>query len=280
MRSKTRFWKGITGVLVLIAALLVTGAAAAQEEDIELMGTVTALNPEEGTFEIEVENDTSELELITVLVPEDFNFDTLEAGDIIEVEGLFNQDGDLVLIDYSIEERSDDLDDEDDQEEEDEENYFCTSTEDQHPVAASMAETYGVSYEEIMAWFCGVEGEEGQEGTESVGLGQIMLALQTAEVTGESADTYLQSRKEGQGWGEIWQDADLIGKPDKKDPPGKIRERDQEGKPEDKMPPGLEKKQGICEEGEEGCEDWMPPGLQKKQENGDGEWVPPGQRGR
>jgi hypothetical protein len=280
MRSKTRFWKGITGVLVLIAALLVTGAAAAQEEEIELIGAVTAVSPENGSFQIEVEDESGELELITVLVPEDFNFDTLEAGDIIEVEGLFNQDGDLVLSDYSIEERSDDLDDEDDQEEEDEENYFCTSTEDQHPVAASMAETYGVSYEEIMAWFCGVEGEEGQEGTESVGLGQIMLALQTAEVTGESADTYLQSRKEGQGWGQIWQEADLIGKPDKKDPPGKIREQDQEGKPEDKMPPGLEKKQGICEEDEEGCEDWMPPGLQKKQENGDGEWVPPGQRGR
>mgnify|MGYP006288463741 CR=1 FL=1 len=280
MRSKSPFWKGITGVLVLIAALLVTGAAAAQEEEIELVGAVTAVSPENGSFQIEVEDESGELELITVVVPEDFNFDTLEAGDIIEVEGLFNQDGDLVLIDYSIEERSDDLDDEDDQEGEDEENYFCTSTEDQHPVAASMAETYGVSYEEIMAWFCGVEGEEGQEGTESAGLGQIMLALQTAEVTGESADTYLQSRKEGQGWGQIWQVADLTAKPDIKDPPGKIREQDEEGKPEDKKPPGLEKKQGICEEGEEGCEDWMPPGLQKKQENGDGEWIPPGQRGR
>jgi hypothetical protein len=161
---------------------------------------------------------------------------------------------------------------------------FCTDGEKTHPVAESMAETYGVTYEEVISWFCNEEAEN------SNGLGQIMLALQTAELTGEPVETYLGARADGMGWGQIWQEVgEKPGKPDKQVPPGQEKKEDKQGKPdgelqpglqskegdsEGELPPGLQKKQGECPEGEEfeECQEnnwgpdsnWLPPGLRNK----------------
>lgn len=113
---------------------------------------------------------------------------------------------------------------------------FCSGTDDYvHPVAQAIAENYDTSYEQIMTWFCG-DGD--QSDPENPGLGQIMLALHTAETSrdGENAKDpayFLQQKAEGIGWGHIWQEAGLIGKDRARDP-GKP---DHAGPPQDKELP-------------------------------------------
>ena len=80
-------------------------------------------------------------------------------------------------------------------------NAFCANSERTHPVGARLAARYDVTYEQVMEWFC-----------EGMGFGQIMLALQTARLTDVEPATLLDRRSGGEGWGEIWQDAGLIGR--------------------------------------------------------------------
>ncbi|MDZ7844855.1 MAG: hypothetical protein U5K99_08660 [Anaerolineales bacterium] len=107
---------------------------------------------------------------------------------------------------------------------------FCSGTGDYvHPVAQAIADNYDTTYEQIMTWFC---GEEDQSGQENHGLGQIMLALQTAETSRERENAkdpaqFLQERAEGKSWGQIWQEEGLIGKDRARDP----------GKPDHAGPP-------------------------------------------
>ncbi len=273
--------KYLSLILVLAAALLVTGAAAAQEAEFELEGTVTAIDPDSSMLEVEVENELAEIENYTVQVGPNFDYESIAIGDLIEVQGITDADGNLVVSELNIQERTRDREQEMDGESD---GNFCTDGEKSHPVAESMAETYGLTYEEIIGWFCNEDAEN------SNGLGQIMLALETAELTGEPAETYLSAREEGMGWGQIWQEVgEKPGKPDKQDPPGQAKKEDKQGESESELPPGPQKKennsdgelppglqnnQGECPEGEdfEDCEeskwgldsDWLPPGQQKK----------------
>ncbi len=72
------------------------------------------------------------------------------------------------------------------------------------PVALRLAERYGESPEQVMAWFC-----------EGYGLGEIMHALSTAQEAREGADvdagTLLARKRELGGWGLVWQELGLIG---------------------------------------------------------------------
>lgn len=77
---------------------------------------------------------------------------------------------------------------------------FCAGVTGEHPLAAGIAETYGAGVDEIRGWYC----EDG------LGFGEIMLALTTARASGEPADELAARRVAGEGWGEIWQDLDLI----------------------------------------------------------------------
>jgi hypothetical protein len=81
-------------------------------------------------------------------------------------------------------------------------NFFCATPTAAHPVGARLAGLYGLSYEEVMGWFC--EGGHG--------FGQIMLALRTAEALDGIPDDYLERRAEGEGWGRIWRGEGLIGR--------------------------------------------------------------------
>jgi hypothetical protein len=255
--------KYLSLILVLAAALLITGVAAAQEAEFELEGTVIAIDPDNSTLEVEVENDLGEIETYTVQVGPNFDFESIAIGDLIELKGTTDPDGNLVVSELKIQERARDREQEMDGEGD---GNFCTDAEKSHPVAESMAETYGVTYEEVISWFCNEEAENRN------GLGQIMLALQTAELTGEPVETYLGAREEGMGWGQIWQEVgEKPGKPDKQDPPGQVKKEDKQGDPASELPPGQQKKLGECpqEMTPEECEEYEW-GL-------DGEWIPPGQ---
>lgn len=112
-------------------------------------------------------------------------------------------------------------------EEPDGENFFCTDPDSTHPVGEALAESYGVSYEEVMGWFC----EDG------MGFGQIMLALHTAEATEGSPEDYLDRRANGEGWGEIWLDLALIGPPEGAGPPDEVGPPEGAGPPDEVGPP-------------------------------------------
>ena len=101
---------------------------------------------------------------------------------------------------------SNDDDSEELTQEEEEELAYCVGV-DPHPVAQRLAETYDVAYEEIMTWFC-----EGR-----YGLGEIMHALQTgSDEEGNTPGELLQMKTDMGGWGQVWQELGLIGKPDDK----------------------------------------------------------------
>jgi hypothetical protein len=103
---------------------------------------------------------------------------------------------------------------------EEEGSYFCENRKGEHPVAAGIAEKYEVDYETVIAWFCGDEDFVKPDG-DNFGFGEIMLALQTIALDDVelSAEEILEMRADGLGWGEIWQEFGLIGKPDHAGPP-------------------------------------------------------------
>ena len=217
----------ITLHLALTLALLIAPGVLAQEEDpteVEFTGTVMSIDLVAGTFTVE----TEEGDTFTVVPPEDFDLTTLQEGDEVEVEGTLAEDGTVLAISVKIEV----ADDEDDQDEVDDEiNYFCRpETEEQHPVAVAIAETYGVPEEQVMAWFC----ENG------FGFGQIMLALQTSQASGGDANELLARRSAGEGWGQIWISMELIGQESDAHPPGRPEDAgppEWAGPPEDAGPP-------------------------------------------
>jgi len=60
------------------------------------------------------------------------------------------------------------------------------------PVAQRLADSFGVSYAEIIGWHC-----------QGFGFGEIARAYLLANSTGDSASTYFAERQSGMGWGEI-----------------------------------------------------------------------------
>ena len=72
-----------------------------------------------------------------------------------------------------------------------------------NPVAEQIAAQFDASAEEVMGYFC-----------DGFGFGEILLAYTISEQTGIPVSELLAARDDGMGWGQIMQDADLIGKPD------------------------------------------------------------------
>ncbi|MBE2268636.1 MAG: hypothetical protein IAE80_10440 [Anaerolinea sp.] len=61
-----------------------------------------------------------------------------------------------------------------------------------HPAAEVIAERFDVPYDEVIGWHC-----------DGFGFGEITRAYVLAETTGETADSYLERRRGGEGWGQI-----------------------------------------------------------------------------
>jgi hypothetical protein len=69
----------------------------------------------------------------------------------------------------------------------------CTDTKNAHPVAARLAEAFGVPYDEIMRWHCQAK----------YGFGEIARAYLLAQATDKTVDEIFAMRANGQGWGQI-----------------------------------------------------------------------------
>jgi len=211
---------GRTILLALIMAVLTTGAAFASEgEEVEFVGTILSINPEDFTLEIEVDNEG---------VPEVY---LVQVGQ--------------VLTELKIQERARDQVKLQDGELE---SYYCTAEDQFHPVAMKAADTYGVDYSVIENYLCGEN---------PVPLGQIMLAMQTAAISDGDYTQYLDGF-ENISWGQIWQGLEIKGKPDHGTPPGQVQDKQGEEDGEEGDTKGKKNKDGEesqeCEEGELLCQ--------------------------
>jgi hypothetical protein len=208
-------------LLTAIALTLVTVMPVSAQEagsEVEITGTVVAIDEEAGNFTVETEEGESYL----VFPGEDFDFSTIAVDDTVTVKGTLNEDGTVSALEVMVEEQDDATDEEDTPST----GYYCVQSEEPHPFGALLAERYGTDYATLQAWFC-----------DGFGWGQIMLALQTSAITGDDPGALLELRSGGAGWGEIWQDLKLIGRPEHAGPPN---DEDGDGKPDFAGPPNDE----------------------------------------
>ncbi len=186
--------KFLFAVLAALIALALAAPALAAPGNKVIKGEVTALSA--ATFTVL----TNKGETIEVIPPAGFDLTTLNVGDAVLVKGRLQPDGKLAAEWIKMPGLSAD-DDMDKPEGAKDLSAYCSGAQTKpHPAAAKLAEKYGVTVEWIMGYFC-----------QGMGMGQIMLALRTAQVTGGDPDALLTQRGEGKGWGEIWQESKLIG---------------------------------------------------------------------
>ena len=208
---------------VMAMALAAVQPVAAQDagSDVQVTGTVTAIDEEADSFTIETESG----ETYTIVPGADFDFSTLAVGDTVQVEGTLNEDGTVAALTVTVGEEEP-VDGEDDPSN----GYYCRQSEDAHPFGERLAERYETDYETLQSWFC-----------DGFGWGQIMLALQTGEITGDDPADLLEARQDGEGWGQIWKRLKLIGRPEHAGPPN---DEDGNGRPDFAGPPDDEDDNG------------------------------------
>jgi hypothetical protein len=82
-----------------------------------------------------------------------------------------------------------------------EEPDYCTGAE-PHPTGERLAFEYGVTYDEIMTWFC-----------QGFGFGEIRLAYNIAYTMDVAIEEVFGLRSGGMGWGQVMQEYDITGNP-------------------------------------------------------------------
>ncbi|MGC9397808.1 MAG: hypothetical protein ACP5HM_01585 [Anaerolineae bacterium] len=225
-------WLVVLVTLMLLGAMLgvsAVGAAPAHEssdEEVEVVGTVVTIDETNGILVIEVEAEDGETQTYTVVAPEDFNFEEIEVGSVVEVEGVPGEDEGVIVAD-TVQEETDAEEEKEGEEENDGVNFFCANSEFSHPAGVALAERYEVTYEQVMSWFC----------EDNLSFGQIMLALHTAQITGESPESSLERRLAGEGWGQIWQSLNLIGRREEVGPPDHAQRPENPGPADHAGPP-------------------------------------------
>ncbi len=124
--------------------------------------------------------------------------DEIEVGDFVKVK-YYEDEETLIALEVELEdddEMDDDMDDDMD------DSAKC-SGEIIQPALEDLASTFGVSYEELLPYFC----------EQNFGIGEIKLALETAEHEDvEMTWEELLEWRHNAGWGEIKQELGLIGK--------------------------------------------------------------------
>ncbi len=185
----------ISIAVLLVAAFVVTPAFAKPSV---IKGEVQTINTGDNTITVL----TQKGDTITVVAPTGFDLSTLVIGDQVVVKGTLQNDG-SILADWIIKADVSGSETEDTAEGSKAiDSAYCAAGKQTspHPMATALAAKYGVTTEWVMGYFC-----------DGYGMGAIMLALKTHELTGASADDLLAQRAGGMGWGAIWQGLKLIG---------------------------------------------------------------------
>jgi hypothetical protein len=203
-------------ILVIILFIAIFGLASAQSRMGNVKGQVIGYEAEGGQITLL----TKKGEEVVVQAPEDFVFSSFDGETYLHVKGRFNEDG-IIVADWIKESKGRD----DDGEGGKADSAYCAGRKDKlHPLAAGIEEIYGYPAEETMAYFC-----------KGFGFGQIMLALQTKKMKGLEVSELFESRKSGLGWGQIWKEHGLVGKPgEASSPPGHLKKPDYAGPKEGK----------------------------------------------
>lgn len=217
----------LTTVLVFLLSLLVVGTASAQKGKVNIKGEVTAVGA--GTLTIL----SNKGETFIVTVPVTLKMSTIKVGDSVLIKAIAGDGGSwLAQSIKQVGNGTNDDGDKDDDEVEDEDkaegskdnSAYCADgkQEKPHPLAAKMAERYGVTEDWVMGHFCS-----------GYGMGAIMLALRTSQIEGLGAnpDALLAGRANGIGWGNLWKDLGLIGnEKNGQSPPGLLKKPDKKNK--------------------------------------------------
>lgn len=242
--------KHIVLILVVMLTLSMTTAAFAKQSGETMRGEVIEITDDDGdgyceTLIIDTDGDDGE-DTETITLPEDFDCTSVAVGDYVVVAGewIINSDGEVIFVADEIE-----INPEEDEDEEGEGNgwgkggvYCAGGKEKTHPVALKIAEKYDVediTSEWVMEQVC-----------DGFGFGEVMLAIQTQlafqkqnegeggegkeNTLGEDAEEWLNRRKAGQGWGQIWKENGIV-KNDKTDnpPPGWLNKPEKEKGPKE-----------------------------------------------
>lgn len=208
----------LTTILMLMLSLMVAGPASAKNDKINIKGEVTVVSADTITI-LSNKGVTYEIAL-----PDGFDL-AIQVGDSVLVRGRLNEDGSVIAESIKLLGKGNDKDgsDEDQAEAGKGNSAYCADgkQEKPHPLAARLAERYGVTEAWVMEYFC-----------DGYGMGQIMLALKTGEIEGIEADpeSLLSERAKGVGWGVIWKDLGLIGsEKDGDSPPGSLKKPEHAG---------------------------------------------------
>ncbi|MBN1373371.1 MAG: FecR domain-containing protein [Anaerolineaceae bacterium] len=98
----------------------------------------------------------------------------------------------------------------------------CDVTDKQHPTGLTLSARYGVSYEEIMVWFC-----------KGYGLGEIDLAYELSQTSGMPVSEIFAMRESGIGWGNIKKEVEKLAEDTPSPDDDKKQDKDK-GKDKDK----------------------------------------------
>jgi hypothetical protein len=212
--------------LTVILTLLVTSVAMATPGG-NPRGVVTRIDGD--TITILKSDDTSLVVTFPGGVPSD-----IEVGMTVMVKGTQTESG--FIADWARQVGAGDEEEEESDSEGDgnawawgEGGAYCNGgKEGAHPMAAKIAEQYGVDAEWVMTHAC-----------DGHGFGGVMLALQSQQAggeDGESAEGYLNQRKQGKGWGQLWKEGGLVGNSNAgSPPPGLLKKQNKDvGPPEGK----------------------------------------------
>jgi hypothetical protein len=212
--------------LAVILTLMVTSVAMATPGG-NPRGVVTGIDGD--TLTILKSDGTSLIVTVPSGIP-----DGIAEGMTVMVKGNYTADG--FVADWVRQVGNDDADEEEEDDSEGNGNAwawgeggaYCNGGKDRpHPVAAKIAEQYGVDAEWVMSHAC-----------DGHGFGGVMLALQSQQAGGEggeSAEGYLNQRKQGKGWGQLWKEGGLVGNPSAgSPPPGLLKKQFKDNGP----PPG------------------------------------------
>lgn len=198
--------------LIVLLSLVVVGAGFAKPKNAVVKGEVTALG--DGTLTLDSRKDGT----VVVILPADFDSSTIKIGDTVMVKGARQADGSLVADSVRVlgaDEEGNEPEDGKPEETGKANSAFCSpgKKDKAHPLAGKLAAQYGVSPDWVMGYFCNGQG-----------MGAIMLALKTSQLSGADPASLLAMRAAGEGWGQIWQELGLIGsEKDIKAPPGQLK---------------------------------------------------------
>lgn len=203
-------------LLVLLIALMTVGSVSAQKNKTNLKGEVISFD---GSILI-VESNKGEM--VEIVIPEGFEIPELVPGDSVLVKAEAGEGGEWIAVSVKL------LSHQNTEKKQETYEYRFTNAycvdgkkETNHPLAAKIAERYGIDEETMMTYYC-----------QGYSIGEIMLALKTSQMEGieVSFEDILAGLDGPDAWGQIWQDMGLIGwEKNGTPPPGQLKKMEADG---------------------------------------------------